>query len=249
MTATEVVPAPQPPVMPDSWLAVAHSREVDRRPMAVRVADAEIVLFRDRAGVVRALQDRCCHRRVPLSLGRVTPEGTLQCAYHGWCYDGAGACVAIPQLRPEDRIPARFAVDAYPVRERYGFVWLWPADQAPRAEHDIPVVPFLVPSHDRVWRARIHLDRPSPEVMEHLAGSALGRDLAANSREANGLLIKTEQRSARTVSLAYSCIPVGAVATEVIFAVRVEGPGWLATAAGAAAAVATRLRVRFRVSR
>lgn len=35
-------------------------------------------------------------RMVPLSEGRVH-EGTLECAYHGWEFDGSGRPVTIPQ--------------------------------------------------------------------------------------------------------------------------------------------------------
>lgn len=41
---------------------------------------------------------RCPHRAAALSQGVLTPEGLLQCAYHGWAFDGIGACRDIPQL-------------------------------------------------------------------------------------------------------------------------------------------------------
>ena len=37
-------------------------------------------------------------RLAPLSQGRIEPsDGTLQCSYHGWRFDGSGAAAAIPQ--------------------------------------------------------------------------------------------------------------------------------------------------------
>jgi phenylpropionate dioxygenase-like ring-hydroxylating dioxygenase large terminal subunit len=33
--------------------------------------------------------------------GLLTPEGAIQCAYHGWKFDGdSGECLDIPQLQP-----------------------------------------------------------------------------------------------------------------------------------------------------
>ncbi|MGQ7882103.1 Rieske 2Fe-2S domain-containing protein, partial [Burkholderia pseudomallei] len=116
------------PFLSDStarWLPLALSEQVsDKAPLAVMCMGQAIVLFRDAAGAVRAMEDRCAHRRAPLSLGRVTPEGRLQCGYHGWTYDGAsGTCVAIPNLSPHERVPAHYAARAYETLERDGYVW------------------------------------------------------------------------------------------------------------------------------
>ena len=38
-------------------------------------------------------------RKVPLSEGRIEPSnGTLMCSFHGWCFNGEGNCVNIPQV-------------------------------------------------------------------------------------------------------------------------------------------------------
>ena len=99
------------------------------------------VLFRDAEGTPHALIDRCPHRNVALSLGRVQRDGTLQCAYHGWRFDGGGRCTAVP-ARSETPAAAPSARDAEarPVQERDGIVWLWGADdEAPSRE------PFALP--------------------------------------------------------------------------------------------------------
>ena len=66
--------------------------------MAVTIQNVPLVVFRGRAGAPAALVDRCPHRNVPLSEGRVTAEGTLECRYHGWQFDQHGACVDVPGL-------------------------------------------------------------------------------------------------------------------------------------------------------
>lgn len=86
--------------------------------------DTPLVVFRAASGVA-ALVDRCPHRNVPLSMGRVTDDGALECGYHGWCFDGAGSCTSVPGLPSvEPDAPTRAAA-AYPALERDGFVWVW----------------------------------------------------------------------------------------------------------------------------
>ena len=108
------------------WYPACTSRELGRTPLPVTLMDLPFVLFRDDAGTAHALVDRCPHRNVPLSLGRVQPDGTLQCAYHGWRFDGTGRCTAIPArgVPPAAGSSARDA-EARPVREQDGIVWLW----------------------------------------------------------------------------------------------------------------------------
>ena len=76
--------------MVDGWWALARSEEVTpAKPINVDLAGQPIVLWRDHEGHVRALEDRCPHRRAPLSLGCVLGNGMMQCGYHGWTFDGA----------------------------------------------------------------------------------------------------------------------------------------------------------------
>ena len=46
-----------------------------------------VVLFRQADGTPVAVEDRCIHRRAPLSIGNVVGDD-IQCAYHGLVFDG-----------------------------------------------------------------------------------------------------------------------------------------------------------------
>jgi len=105
------------------WYIAAASSEVQKRPVQKTLCGIPVVLFRDADGGMGALLDRCPHRGVPLSFGSVV-DGTVQCGYHGWKFDAAGHCRAIPGLVGEPDQPAR-CVTPFPVREQQGFVWLW----------------------------------------------------------------------------------------------------------------------------
>jgi phenylpropionate dioxygenase-like ring-hydroxylating dioxygenase large terminal subunit len=85
------------------------------------------VLWRDGAGRAAMLEDRCPHRGAPLSQGRVC-DGAITCPYHGWRFDGAGRCLAMP-ARPAPDGDVR--VPAMEVCEAGGFVLARAAGQAP----------------------------------------------------------------------------------------------------------------------
>lgn len=111
-----------------AWYVLAWSDEVGGAPLARRVLEQPVVVFRQQDGRAVALLDRCAHKLVPLSLGEVVGD-TLQCAYHGLRFDGRGRCVHVPGQR---QIPASACVRAFPLIERYGALWIWmgDADQA-----------------------------------------------------------------------------------------------------------------------
>lgn len=123
----------------NQWYAAGWLADFVDTPIARRMLDEPIVLFRDETGKIAALADRCPHRLVPLSMGTVVERG-IQCGYHGMVFNGAGRCVHIPG---QDRVPARAEVRQYPIAERYGMAWIWMGE----AEHAdpalLPEVPYF----------------------------------------------------------------------------------------------------------
>jgi phenylpropionate dioxygenase-like ring-hydroxylating dioxygenase large terminal subunit len=106
----------------------------------VVVQGLALVLFRGAAGQAAALQDRCPHRNAPLSAGAVR-QGALECAYHGWRFDAAGGCLAVPGLEAPPGARATCAV-AHPCREADGYVWVGsaPGEPPPRAPPRLPLL-------------------------------------------------------------------------------------------------------------
>lgn len=122
------------------WWPLALSSELDGSvPLARLCAGREYVLFRDGKGVARILEDQCAHRRAPLSLGRITPQGWLQCPYHGWCFEGkAGECKQIPNLGKSESIPGQYRVGHFASAERNGMIFLWSGDPLQADESALP---------------------------------------------------------------------------------------------------------------
>ncbi len=121
------------------WYVACQSPELGDKPLARSVLGVPLVLFRGPGGAAAALLDRCPHRNVPLSLGKVVGQGALECAYHGWQFEGDGRCTRIPGLLAKDARERR--VPSAAVRERDGLVWVYPElDREPECS------PFELPS-------------------------------------------------------------------------------------------------------
>ena len=99
-------------INPDFWYPVAVSAAVRKeKTLADTFAGQRIVLYRGTSGAVYALEDRCAHRQVPLSMGVVEGDA-LRCCYHAWAYRGNGRISQIPYLpkgaaRPPRRLASR----------------------------------------------------------------------------------------------------------------------------------------------
>jgi phenylpropionate dioxygenase-like ring-hydroxylating dioxygenase large terminal subunit len=104
------------------WHPAAWSHELGRSPRGTQVLGRKVVAFRDKDGKAAVLEDRCSHRGVMLSRGKVH-DGCIRCPYHGWEFDAEGQCTRIPSLLPEHRIPKGASISSYPVREEGGMVW------------------------------------------------------------------------------------------------------------------------------
>lgn len=126
------------------WYPACQSSDIDRKPVGITLMETPLVVFRDSGGEARALADRCPHRNLALSCGRVTRQGELECGYHGWRFAGDGTCTAVPGLVGEQSAAAAArTVPSYRTTEADGFVWVW-ADET--AEPTRP--PFALPPLD-----------------------------------------------------------------------------------------------------
>jgi phenylpropionate dioxygenase-like ring-hydroxylating dioxygenase large terminal subunit len=107
------------------WYAAAFDHEVTQKPFPLVILNEPLVFFRRQDGSLAALRDRCAHRMVPLSLGRVSGDN-IQCRYHGFTYDSGGKCV----WAPGQAAPPNSNIRAYPVVERRHLIWVWLGDEA-----------------------------------------------------------------------------------------------------------------------
>ena len=122
----------------EAWYYAIPSARLKPRKMLGKVMLGEpIVIGRDADGVPFALRDICPHRGMPLTAGHYDGR-EIECCYHGWRFDAAGRCTAIPALVPGQAFaPGRVRVRNYPAREVQGNIWVFFGDY-PAVAPEIP---------------------------------------------------------------------------------------------------------------
>jgi len=123
----------------NSWYVAATSDEVGNRLLGRQLLDLPVVLFRRESGEIVAFEDRCAHRSMPLSSGRLDGD-RIVCRYHGFAYDRTGACVLAPS---QERVPYGARLRKLPVHEDPPFVWIWIGGETRAGRVSPPVVSWL----------------------------------------------------------------------------------------------------------
>ena len=133
----------------NQWYVAEEVANITDKPKRVKLLGFDFVLFRDLSGTINCLSDVCVHRGASLGEGQVL-NGCVECPYHGWQFNGGGNVVKIPSIPEGTKIPSRARVDCYPVKEKYGWVWVFLGDMA---EEDRPPLPDF-PEYDDAanWR-------------------------------------------------------------------------------------------------
>jgi phenylpropionate dioxygenase-like ring-hydroxylating dioxygenase large terminal subunit len=125
---------------PDYWYPALWSHELlPGQVKEVVFWKRSLAVFRGADGKVRAVENRCAHRQLKLSLGNV--EGCeLTCAYHGWTFDGNGKCTHIEHSLFGHKMP-NVKIQSFPVQERYGIIFVFPGNPERQSEHPLPDIP------------------------------------------------------------------------------------------------------------
>src|SRR4051812_7810194 len=116
-TATTAAEPQRMPSALDHWQPALCSGGLRRKPMRLTLHGLNFVAWRDDHGTAHVQPDRCPHRGMSLSLGKVT-DGCLVCPYHGWTFDAAG--FATSSGTPKMTLRA----NAMETREREGVIWI-----------------------------------------------------------------------------------------------------------------------------
>ena len=153
----------------DHWYIAALKREITAKPQRVIVLGRPLVLYRLSDGAPVALEDRCPHRDVPLSMGSVQPDGTIQCLYHGIRFDRNGACTFIPE---ETRIRSGVQVRSFPVREHGDWLWVFMGDAAEATITSPPDYPWFTRPGWKARTGRLHLQCNYKLIVDNLLNMA-----------------------------------------------------------------------------
>ncbi|MFG3345754.1 Rieske 2Fe-2S domain-containing protein [Streptomyces sp. NPDC048018] len=223
---------------PDFWYPVARSAGLRRNKVrAAAFAGRRIALYRSAGGTAYALEDRCAHRQVPLSMGVVDGE-VLRCCYHAWAYRGNGRISQIPYLPRGAERPPR-GVLSYPVRERYGLVFVFPGDPARADTTPLPVLPEAESARHRTMMfsrtVRCHYSFLHENLLDmnhqflhrgvlgRIQPKLLGYDTGPRSVEARYLFVPSGGRKDRGAGL-LSAEGVGGASRPDVVTIRTEYP-------------------------
>ncbi|MCX6267624.1 MAG: aromatic ring-hydroxylating dioxygenase subunit alpha [Bacteroidetes bacterium] len=109
----------------NQWYVILASKEVKKNQViGVKRLGENLVVWRDSRGNPGAARDKCPHRGIKLSLGKVKDDH-LQCPFHGFEYSLDGACKLIPANGKASPVPEHIRTASYPVKEANGFMYLW----------------------------------------------------------------------------------------------------------------------------
>jgi vanillate O-demethylase monooxygenase subunit len=148
----------------NAWYVAAWDHELSRSMLRRIILEEPVVLFRTTEGKPVALEDRCCHRQAPLSLGKLVGN-VVTCPYHGLQYDTTGSCIKVPS---QEKIPSNARIRSYPVVEKNHWVWIWTGDPA---KADPALIEDFHWMDDPAWRfggSYLHVDGNYLLVVENL---------------------------------------------------------------------------------
>ena len=143
---------------------------------------AYLVVWREEAsGQPHVVEAYCAHLGAHLGVGAGSPDshepgpGTvagacLQCPFHGWRYDGSGACVEIPYAKSA-RIPDKARVRGFPAVEMNGLIFAWHHAHGEPPQWELPVLDEF---DDPEWVGPVYTDRFIATALARVDGERSG---------------------------------------------------------------------------
>lgn len=122
------------------WFQAGYSEDLrkgDVRP--VSAVGKEFVLWRDAEGKAHANDAHCPHLGTHLGHGGRVCGTTLKCPFHGWQFNGDGACTDIP-YSANPRLELRH-LKSWPLVERNGLLMVWWHPQGLAPSFEVPLLP------------------------------------------------------------------------------------------------------------
>ena len=122
------------------WYPVCFSRELQGVEPRAQTLLGEPVIFRRVAGKIYALEDRCAHRRVPLSTRFAChTKDTVTCWYHGFTYNWKDGLTVQVMTDPQSEAIGKVGLKTYSVEEVKGVVFVFIGDnEPPPLSDDLP---------------------------------------------------------------------------------------------------------------
>lgn len=150
------------------WQLVCSESQIQSKPLSFTIMNTKIVVFKDESKIPTVLEDRCIHRHVSLSKGRVE-NGCVVCPYHGAAFDRSGSCKSILSSPQQKNLPRR-KVRKYQCKvDEYGYLWVNLAESFIKKE-----TPFLYSkeSSDKILKYEYIVKSPALSIIENFVDCA-----------------------------------------------------------------------------
>jgi len=181
------------PYLLKQWYVACTEKELaKKKTIASKVCGVQLVIFRNSEGRASALLDRCPHRNVPLSLGKMN-EGEIICYYHGWQFNGRGERTKIPGLENNKEQSHNCSVPSFSCFEQDGFIWVCPTHG-----HTPELPPYKLPEYDEGY---LHIELYADLNCNLYAALENALDVAHTSFIHEGLLRGKRDRCEVTAQL------------------------------------------------
>jgi phenylpropionate dioxygenase-like ring-hydroxylating dioxygenase large terminal subunit len=141
-------------ILLDSWYCAGWSGDLADSPKRIKIANHDLVLYRDTSGTAIALSNRCPHRFASLAEGKIKGD-SIECPYHGLRFDRTGACV----LNPHGRgiIPPSAKVDSFVLAEKHSALWVWLGNPALADPNNIIDISFVTDPRYVAVKGQVHI--------------------------------------------------------------------------------------------
>lgn len=124
------------------WYPALYGYEFEKDGFQGLTIAGEPILLRREDGKLYAIEDRCAHRGVKISMKpHCFKKGTVTCWYHGFTYELKNGNLSTILAAPDDPLINNLAIKTYPIVERYGIIFVFVGDPdfpVPPLEHDLP---------------------------------------------------------------------------------------------------------------
>ncbi|WP_088241254.1 Rieske 2Fe-2S domain-containing protein [Calothrix rhizosoleniae] len=154
---------------PNGWFRVAYSDELP--PGGVKPLHyfgKDLVLFRTEDGKPQVFDAHCPHLGAHLGYGGKVNGNTIQCPFHGWCFDRQGECVKIPY---STKVPPKAKIQPLPVCEFNGLIMVYYHSQSEPPSWQMPGFPGWnsldwTPFLRKSWKIRTHPQEMAENAMD-----------------------------------------------------------------------------------
>lgn len=126
------------------WYPVHFVRDLEQtKPTRFVLLEQPLVIWwQEKTQQWVVFSDRCPHRLAPLSEGRITEDGCLECPYHGWTFTETGSCDRIP-FQAENgtaQTNPRATARTYPSQVAQGILFVYAGNPENAAIQPLPIV-------------------------------------------------------------------------------------------------------------